>query len=488
MTEPDDDRDRTLMSDLKRLIEIVQRFEEAPGRLTPLGERIQAHLGSDVLAAPILTEVVAAHRTVDLDIALAELADPGELLGVRGQNREHEGLEAMLSNRWAGYDLGAVDYTLLASGPRLRRRVVAFGLRLFAFEGEPVVVLQRVANRQYGREQASMQVLAGDSATAEALVAAARRLMHERSVLRGQVLTLTPGGEYRAEGESVFVERETIPEEDVILPVGVLDTVRRHVLGIAEHREVLLAAGRHLKRGVLLYGPPGTGKTLTVRHLVGAAEGTTVVLLTGPAIRFIGEATDLARGLQPALVVLEDIDLVAMDRGEFGPQPLLFAVLDALDGLDGDADVTFLMTTNRVDVLERALAQRPGRVDLAVDVPRPGPEERARLFALYARGLPLSDEVVRAAADRAEGTTASFAKELFRRAVLDAAMAHRPLADADLGIALDGMLAGDAELTRSLLGVGGPDGSCGDEDDGGTAALDGRQVTTSGIWSALGPR
>lgn len=487
MTEPDDDRDRTLMTDLKRLIEIAQRFEEAPGRLTPLGERIQAHLGSDVLAAPILTEVVAAHRTVDLDIALEELADPGELLGVRGQNREHEGLEAMLSNQWAGYDLGAVDYTLLASGPRLRRRVVAFGLRLFAFEGEPVVVLQRVANRQYGREQASMQVLAGDSATAEALVAAARRLMHERSVLRGQVLTLTPGGEYRAEGESVFVERETIPEQDVILPVGVLDTVRRHVLGIAEHREVLLAAGRHLKRGVLLYGPPGTGKTLTVRHLVGAAEGTTVVLLTGPAIRFIGEATDLARGLQPALVVLEDIDLVAMDRGEFGPQPLLFAVLDALDGLDGDADVTFLMTTNRVDVLERALAQRPGRVDLAVDVPRPGPEERARLFALYARGLPLGDEVVRAAADRAEGTTASFAKELFRRAVLDAAMAHRPLADGDLGIALDGMLAGDAELTRSLLGVGGPDGSGGDEDEGGAAALGGVQVTSGG-WIASGPR
>ncbi|WP_375406979.1 AAA family ATPase [uncultured Amnibacterium sp.] len=465
MTEPDDDRDRSVMTDLKRLIEIAQRFEQAPGRLTPLGERIQAHLGSDVLAAPILTEVVAAHRTVDLDVALEELADPCELLGVRGQNREHEGLEAMLSNQWAGYDVGAVDYTLLASGPKVRRRVVAFGLRLFAFEGEPVVVLQRVANRQHGREQAAMQVLAGDSATAEALVAAARRLMHERSVLRGQVLTLTPGGEYRVEGESVFVERETIPEEDVILPVGVLDTVRRHVLGIAEHRDVLLAAGRHLKRGVLLYGPPGTGKTLTVRHLVGAAEGTTVVLLTGPAIRFIGEATDLARGLQPALVVLEDIDLVAMDRGEFGPQPLLFAVLDALDGLDGDADVTFLMTTNRVDVLERALAQRPGRVDLAVDVPRPGPEERARLFALYARGLPLGDAVVRAAADRAEGTTASFAKELFRRAVLDAAMAHRPLADGDLGIALDGMLAGDAELTRSLLGVGGPDGSGDDEDE-----------------------
>ncbi|MBW4040809.1 MAG: AAA family ATPase [Acidobacteria bacterium] len=461
MSEPEDDTDRTLMIGLERLLDVVQRFDEPLGRLTPLGERIQAHLGSDVTAAPILTEVVAAHRTVDLDVALEELAAGGELLGVRGQNREHEGLEAMFSSRSAGYDVGAVDVTLAASGPRIRRRVVAFGLRLLTFDGEPVAVLQRVADRQHGREQAGVRVLARESATAERFVGAMRRLMHERSVLRGQVLTLVPRGEYRAGGESVFVEREAIPEDDVILPAGVLDTVRRHVLGIAAHRETLLAAGRHLKRGVLLYGPPGTGKTLTVRHLIGAAEGTTVVLLTGPAIRFIQEAPDLARGLQPALVVLEDIDLVAMDRGRFGPQPLLFAVLD---------------------LFERALAQRPGRVDLAVDVPRPGPDERARLFALYVRGLALGAEAVRTASERAEGTTASFAKELFRRAVLDAAMAGHPLGDADLAGALDAMLAADAELTRSLLGMGDAGGS---PDEDGEAA--GGPGSRRGGWTAYSP-
>lgn len=481
------DLDRWLVSGLKRLIDAAGRVDDAAGVLTPLGERIQAHLGTDVAAAPIITELVAPHRTVDLDIALDELAAEGELFGVRGPNREHEGLEAMLTNGWAKYDVGAVDYTLVPSGPKQRRRVVAYGLRLFVFGGDPVAVLQRVANRQFGREQAAIQVLARGSDAGEALVAAVRRLMHERSVLRGQVLTLTPGGEYAAEGESVFVEREAIPEEDVVLPAGVLDTVRHHVLGIAEHREALLAAGRHLKRGVLLYGPPGTGKTLTVRHLIGATAGTTVVLLTGPAIRFINEATDLARGLQPALVVLEDIDLVAMDRGHFGPQPLLFAVLDALDGLDGDADVTFLMTTNRVDVLERALAQRPGRVDLAVEVPRPGADERARLFALYSRGLPLGEDAVRAAAERAEGTTASFAKELFRRTVLDAAVAGRPVGDAYLLRALEAMLATDAELTRSLLGMGDQGG---DEDgrDGANAAFSAGYASSGGRWISYRPR
>jgi hypothetical protein len=477
VSEPRTESDRELLAAVKRIVEVAQRFEEAPGALTPLGERIRDHVGGDVTAAPILSEAVAAHRVVDLDLALDALADGGELLGVRGPNREHEGLESMLSSQWSRYDVGAVDYALLPSAPKQRRRVVAFGLRLLTHEGSPVVVLQRIANRQFGREQAGFQVLAATSDVAERFVGDVRRLMHERSVLRGQVLTLTPGGDYGEAGGSVFVEREAIPEADVVLPEGVLDTVRRHVLGIAEHREALLAAGRHLKRGVLLYGPPGTGKTLTVRHLVGAATGTTVVLLTGPAIRFIDEATDLARGLQPALVVLEDIDLVAMDRGHYGPQPLLFGVLDALDGLDGDADVTFLMTTNRVDVLERALAQRPGRVDLAVDVPRPGHVERERLFDLYARGLPLSAAAVRAAAARAEGTTASFAKELFRRAVLDAAIEGRAVVDADLERALEEMLDASAELTRSLLGVGGPDDEDpGHEEDGGSSG-----------WTAYAP-
>jgi ATP-dependent 26S proteasome regulatory subunit len=35
----------------------------------------------------------------------------------------------------------------------------------------------------------------------------------------------------------------------------------------------------------------------------------------------------------------------------------------------GAADVTFLLTTNRADLLEPALAERPGRVDLAAGLP-----------------------------------------------------------------------------------------------------------------------
>jgi hypothetical protein len=36
----------------------------------------------------------------------------------------------------------------------------------------------------------------------------------------------------------------------------VLGRVERHALGVAAHRQALLAVGQHLKRGLLLYGPP----------------------------------------------------------------------------------------------------------------------------------------------------------------------------------------------------------------------------------------
>jgi SpoVK/Ycf46/Vps4 family AAA+-type ATPase len=149
-----------------------------------------------------------------------------------------------------------------------------------------------------------------------------------------------------------------------------------------------------------------------------------------------------------------------------GASPLLFEVLDALDGLDSDSDVAFVLTTNRVEDLEVALSQRPGRVDLAAEIPLPDADGRLELLRLYGGHL-FGAEAMSAAAARAEGTTASFAKELVRRAVLAAALSDEPPDDDHLGTALDELLSDAQRLTRSLLGVGpgeispsreGPDG------------------------------
>jgi ATP-dependent 26S proteasome regulatory subunit len=45
-------------------------------------------------------------------------------------------------------------------------------------------------------------------------------------------------------------------------------------------------------------------------------------------------------------------------------------------------DIIVVLTTNRPDILEPALAARPGRVDLAVELPLPDAEGRRRLLEL----------------------------------------------------------------------------------------------------------
>jgi hypothetical protein len=132
-----------------------------------------------------------------------------------------------------------------------------------------------------------------------------------------------------------------------------------------------------------------------------------------------------------------------------------------MDGAAADADLLFLLTTNRADLLEPALAARPGRVDVAVEIDLPEPDARRRLFDVYSRGVPLAVEPadVDAVVERTAGVTASFLKELVRRAVLESLTEHpgalREVTAAHLSRALDDLLDSTQSVTRALLGVTG---------------------------------
>jgi ATP-dependent 26S proteasome regulatory subunit len=153
-----------------------------------------------------------------------------------------------------------------------------------------------------------------------------------------------------------------------------------------------------------------------------------------------------------------------------------------MDGVAPDADLLFLLTTNRADLLEPALAARPGRVDVAVEIALPDAPARQRLLTLYGQDVPLAltAEDVNLAVERTDGTTASFLKELIRRSLLEA-LHDDPAVPAVTGQhltrALDDLLDAAQAVTRTLLGVGvDPD----DLPGGGLAAAPGR------AWMAYG--
>ncbi|MBA9066297.1 ATP-dependent 26S proteasome regulatory subunit [Methylobacterium sp. RAS18] len=126
----------------------------------------------------------------------------------------------------------------------------------------------------------------------------------------------------------------------------------------------------------------------------------------------------LARTLQPSIVVLEDVDLVGRSReGMNSPKTevLLNRLLNEMDGLHDDADVLFILTTNRPEEIEEALASRPGRVDEAIEIANPDAACRTRLVSLYGEALDFEEGAIDAVVTRSEGASAAFIKEMVRR-------------------------------------------------------------------------
>lgn len=433
-----------------------------------LADRLSAHLGVDPAGLPVLSHEFPPYQLVDVQVALEGWVDSdsgrsAEVIGVAGDQRRFHTLAELLTGRLVGIGIGPVEYADLADSPDSTRSCVRFGVFLLDDGGTRAAALLRGSDPHGPMQSAMLEIVATDQEAGRSLMGELRRLAVERSVLRGKVLALGPG-EGHQYGRLRFMRRPVMEREALVLPDVTLAQVERHVIGIAEHAERLSAAGQHLKRGVLLYGPPGTGKTHTVRYLLSRLTEMTAFVLSGQALGMIGQACSLARLLQPSMVVLEDIDLIAGDRsfGPIGQNPLLFEVLNQIDGLGDDVNVTFLLTTNRVDILERALAERPGRVDAAVEIAPPDEEGRRRLLRLYGAPLgvaDLDDDQLGETVTATEGRTATYLREVVRRAALLAADRdpNAPLRlDASLlAEAAQALLDDRASLTRALLG--GPD-------------------------------
>jgi hypothetical protein len=460
-SSPDSQDYRDLARSLVRLLEVAHRTLSDEDSPTELAARVTGHLGCglpDVVAVRERFEIwdhVNVYRGVEAYLARHGSAAPW--FGVSaGMMRPHQDLLSRIAAP-APVPMGkaaSASYAAAATGPDTDAEVVTLGLiATTAPDGAPAVIGLR-AEREFGPPHGELEIMAASRETASATRAEIGRLTAEHNVFRGQVLSFAESEHHGNELVS-FLPRVPFTPADVVLPAGVLESIERHVSGLGGLSARLRDAGQHLKRGLLLYGPPGTGKTHTVRYLTGKLDSTTVIVLTGRSIRFIESAAALARRLQPSMVVLEDVDLIAMDRDlSEGPNPLLFTLLDAIDGVGSDADVTFVLTTNRADILERALADRPGRVDLAIEIPRPDAGCRERLLLLYARNVAI-DGGLAAVVAATEGVTASYIKELVRRAILVVLQAgEQPLRlrQAHFDEVLAEMNAEHQSLTRSLLG------------------------------------
>lgn len=137
-------------------------------------------------------------------------------------------------------------------------------------------------------------------------------------------------------------------------------------------------------------------------YLASQLKDHTTLLITADQVGLLDEYMQLARFLQPSMLVIEDVDLIARDRSQMRgacQETMLNRLLNEMDGLREDAQVLFILTTNRPAELEEALTSRPGRIDQAIEFPRPDDNGRRQLIKLYGGGLTFGTE---RGSDRAE--------------------------------------------------------------------------------------
>jgi cell division protease FtsH len=217
---------------------------------------------------------------------------------------------------------------------------------------------------------------------------------------------------------------------DVILPDLLWEQIDRNVVGLFAAHHLLAASGLAVNRGLLLAGPPGTGKTAVCRALAHElVGGVTVVFADAAALSHSVVALyEEVAHLSPALVVLEDIDLVVGRRELQGNPEALQDFLVTLDGgMSDQRGIVTLATTNAPEAIDPA-ARRAARFDATIEVPAPPPEGRARIIGHFAAALGTVEEHqldVERLARATDGYTGAELRELMSRAVIVVAHGRR---------------------------------------------------------------
>jgi transitional endoplasmic reticulum ATPase len=231
------------------------------------------------------------------------------------------------------------------------------------------------------------------------------------SIYKGRAITAHPE-------EPQFVDTSGIEPEKIIYRPEVFEQLDVNLWAPMRWTEALRSAGIPLKRAVLLEGPNGTGKTLAGLRTAQIAQenGWTFILVRAGDDPF--GALTTARMYAPAVVWVEDLDVIASAGiSAVEGRKAIARVLDTLDNVQAKgAEVMAGFTSNFADKLDKSVV-RPGRLDAVIpvgDLDADGYERLVRVLV----GENLAPDVDFArVAEAYEGFLPAFAAEAAQRAV-----------------------------------------------------------------------
>lgn len=216
--------------------------------------------------------------------------------------------------------------------------------------------------------------------------------------------------------------------EDIFLPPGLLEDIRRNVAMFFESEARYRELGISYRRGLLLAGAPGCGKTLTLKALAHhtSAKFITVLGKSDVTDGEIQRALDAAEQFAPAVVVFEDLDKLVGAKGIS-----LSHFLNLLDGLKTLSGVLVIATSNEPEKLDPALLHRPSRFDRIWTIPLPGFEQRLALLQKRG-GIYFSEPALRNVAQGSQGFSMTYVQEIIVSTLLECAHSGKHPSDQDL--------------------------------------------------------
>ncbi|KAI0795879.1 P-loop containing nucleoside triphosphate hydrolase protein [Abortiporus biennis] len=233
-------------------------------------------------------------------------------------------------------------------------------------------------------------------------------------------------GGWWSKNKMLYQAVKTASWDDVVLKDEFKEGLKRDAETFFASKEVYNSLGITWKRGILLLGPPGNGKTESIKALLNELEYPALYVKSfttnfGPehGVRTI---FDRARKHSPCILVLEDLDAMVTEK-------VRSFFLNELDGLAQNDGILTIATTNHPERIDDAILNRPSRFDVKYDFSLPDLELRKAFATKWIRkvqalggraangeGVILRrslDEVAQDVAEKTDGWSFAFLKELF---------------------------------------------------------------------------
>jgi len=171
------------------------------------------------------------------------------------------------------------------------------------------------------------------------------------------------------------------------------------------------------KRGIIIYGPHGNGKTTFIKHVLGNYEDS-FRLLVDSGMHFSPELFDFINEVFPKegkkIIVFEDVESISQGN-EGRSYAKRSSFLNFIDGPKTLERCMFIATTNHIDMVDEALADRPSRFDKRYRVGLPNSKARAKFLIKFfpelddAENKSRLDNLVKST----KGFSGAYFKELF---------------------------------------------------------------------------